>query len=144
MAKGFGEGDLHLLGLCEVGGHKKGLRDLHIHPPGLIDGVLAEGEYDAEAMQAYMSVWDQAGAAQPGGVSLQLWKGRTCVPLSSAALEPQLVIFEFHVTAEGHEGKMGRLLQGLLHIRTPAGKKHLLRLQKKANGRSTERAGEEG
>ena len=25
LGKGFDEGDLHLLGLCEVGGHKQGL-----------------------------------------------------------------------------------------------------------------------
>ena len=47
----------------------------------------------------------------------------TSVALSPSALDPQLVIFHLRVTAHGHDGLEGRLLQGLLHIRTPAGTK---------------------
>ena len=125
LGKAFDEGDMHLLGLCEVGGHKKGLKTEGIHPQDLIDGVLNEKEYGAEAIQAYMSVWHAVGAAQPNGVSLQLAESPTSVKLTSPALDPQLVICDFRVTAHGHDGKVGRLVQGLLHIRTPTGQNAL-------------------
>ena len=99
MGKAFEEGDLHLLGLCEVGGHKQGLKTAGICPQDLVDGVLAEKEYRAAAMQAYMSVWHEAGAAKPDGVSLQLWQAPTCVALAPLALDPH-----------GHNGKVGRLV----------------------------------
>ena len=119
IAESFIGGDLHLLSLCEVGGHMRGLQDLHISPLDFINGVLRDGEYHAAAVQAYMNVWHQAGAAQPGGVSLQLSRGPTCVQLRShLAADPQLVIFDFHVTAEKHPGMMGRLVHGVLHIRS--------------------------
>ena len=37
QGKGFAERDLHLLGLCEVGGHKQGLNTLGIYSEDLID-----------------------------------------------------------------------------------------------------------
>ena len=117
LGKGFEEGHLHVLGLCEVGAHKQGIKSAGIQPMDLIDGVLKKG-YNADSMQAYMSVWHEAGAAQPGGVSLQLCE-QTCVALTSPALDPQLVIWDFKVTAHGHRGKVGRFVQGQLHIRTP-------------------------
>ena len=83
--------------------------------------MLAGKEYRAAVMQAYISVWHATGAAKPSGVSLQLWEPPTCVALASPALDPQLVICDFRVTAHGHDGKVGRLVQGLLHIRTPKG-----------------------
>ena len=52
-------------------------------------------------MQAYMSGWHEAGAAKPDGVSLQLWQAPTCVALAPLALDPQLVIYDFRVTAHG-------------------------------------------
>ena len=119
IAESFIGGDLHMLSLCEVGGHMRGLQDLHISPLDFINGVLVDGEYDAAAVQAYMTIWHQAGAAQPGGVSLQLSRGPTCVQLRShLAADPQLVIFDFHVTAEKHPGMMGRLVHGVLHSRS--------------------------
>ena len=117
--KGFEEGDLHLLGLCEVGYHRQCLKKEGIHPQNLIDGVLAEEEYRAAAMQAYVSVWHEKGASKPSGMSLHLLEPPVCVARTSPALDPQLVILDFRVTAHGHDGKMGRLVQGLLHIRTP-------------------------
>ena len=96
-------------------------------------------------MQAYMSVWHEAGAAKPGGVSLQLASEPTSVALASEALDPQLVVFDFRVTAHGHDGKEGRLVQGVLHIRTPSSKnKPGLETKKTANERSTRNAGAEG
>ena len=117
IAESFIGGDLHLLSLCEVGGHMRGLQDLHISPLDFINGVLRDGEYHAAAVQAYMNVWHQAGAAQPGGVSLQPSKQPTCLQLRpDLAADPQLVIFDFHVTAEQYPGMMGRLVHGVLHI----------------------------
>jgi len=126
LGKAFEEGDLHLLGLCEVGGHKQGLKTAGICPQDLVYGVLAEKEYCAAVLQAYMGVWHEAGAAKPDGVSLQLWAAPTSVALASEALDPQLVIFDFRVTAHGHDGKVGRLVHGVLHIRTPSNKQNLL------------------
>ena len=108
-----------MLGLCEVGGHRAGFKSVGIEPMDLIDGVMAKG-YRADSMQAYFSVWHEAGAVQPGAVSLQLCE-QTCVGLASVALDPQLVIWDFKVTAHGHDGKVGRFVQGQLHIRTPHG-----------------------
>ena len=85
--------------------------------------MLAKKEERAEAMEAYMSVWHEAGAAKPDGVSLQLWEAPTCVELPPEALDPQLVIWDFRVTAHGHDGKVGRLVQGQLQIRIPTGQK---------------------
>ena len=95
VGKGFEEGDLHLLGLCEVGDHKKGLEHAGIYLEHLINGVLRANEYSADSVQAYMSVWHEAGAAQPGGVSLQLSGKPKCVALDPPALDPQLVIWDF-------------------------------------------------
>ena len=71
MAQGFAEGDLNLLSFCEVGEQDKGLEVVPIRPAALIDGVLPAGEYNAVSLQAYMNVWETAGATQLGGVSLQ-------------------------------------------------------------------------
>ena len=131
LAKGFEEGDLHLLGLCDVGEHRQGLKTVRIHPQDLMDDVLAPNEYSADAQGAYMSVWHEAGAAQPGTVLLRLLEEPTCVTLSSRALESQLVIWDFRVRAHGHGGKVGRLLQGLLHIRTPSDQRRLSETTKK-------------
>ena len=45
VAKGFEEGDLHLLNLCEVGGHKQGLPAVHCHASNITDQALKEDEY---------------------------------------------------------------------------------------------------
>ena len=66
-----------------------------------------------------MSVWHEVGAAQRGGVSLQLSRYASCNEMSDKTSEAQVVIFESHVTARGHEGEVGRLVQGLLHIGAP-------------------------
>ena len=71
IAKGFEEGDLHLLNLCEVGGHKQGLPASCIKAACLVDEALNPGEYGTQAEQAYMSIWHHAGMDPPcGGVLL--------------------------------------------------------------------------
>ena len=45
IARGFKEGDLHLLNLCEVGGHKQGLQAECIQPESIVDGILVKDEY---------------------------------------------------------------------------------------------------
>ena len=142
MAHGFAQGNLNLLSFCEVGGHRQGLEAVPICPGALIDGVLPGGEYDAASLQAYMNVWDTVGATQPGGVSLRPATDPTVVELSSSALEPQLVIFEFFVTAQAHPGMIGCLLHGLLHIRIPHGKKVEDTIKRMLTNQAHEKAGE--
>ena len=108
LRKRFEEGGLHLLGLCEVGGHKAGLGTLGIDPQDLLEGAMLVNEFRVAANQAYMSVWHETGT----GVSLKLREVPTIVPLTSPALDPQLVILDFRVTEFGHDGKEGRLVQG--------------------------------
>ena len=66
IAKGFEEGDLHLLSMCEVGSHKEGLQTGGIRTDALTGGVLQEDEYGSFSKQAYVSIWHEAGAFQPG------------------------------------------------------------------------------
>jgi len=123
VAKGFEEGDLHLLNLCEVGGHKQGLPAVHCHASNITDQALKEGEYGSCATQNYMSIWHETGASQPGGVSLKLSQEPEVFTLAaSVALEPQLVLSSYAVTTNVSEGE-GMLFVGQLHIRTPNGKK---------------------
>ena len=65
---------------------------------------LAEKEYCAAVMQAYMGVWHEAGAAKPDGVSL--------APL---ALDPH-----------GHNGKVGRLVNRVARNRVAYTREELL------------------
>ena len=123
MAHGFAQGNLNLLSFCEVGGHRQGLEAVPICPGALIDGVLPGGEYEAASLQAYMNIWDTAGATQPGGVSLQQARKPTVVELNCSGFQSELAIFEFFVTAQAHPGMIGCLLHGLLHIRIPHGNK---------------------
>ena len=92
LGKDSEEGELDLLGLCEDGGHKQGLKAAGIHPEDFIDEALPAKEYRAAARQAYMSAWHAAGAAQPSVVPLQLWERPACVALAAPALGPQLVL----------------------------------------------------
>ena len=59
IAKGFEEGDLHLLNLCEVGGHKQGLPACCIEANSVLDGALTKNESGTHAVQAYMSIWHE-------------------------------------------------------------------------------------
>ena len=93
-----------------------------ICPLDVLEGALPIASFRASAVQAYMAVWHEALADQPGGVSLTLRAAPETVELHSLALEPQLVIHDFCIRAAGHDGKEGRLVHGLLHIRKPSGK----------------------
>ena len=91
VAKGFEEGDLHLLGLCEVGGHQKGFSAAGVETQSIIDeACLRKGEFGSTATHAYMSIWHEAGASQPGGVSPWPTKPPEVHTLHSNQ-EPQLV-----------------------------------------------------
>ena len=63
-----------------------------------------------------------SGAARRNGVSLELKGEPTEYTLRSDSVDPQLVIWQFQVTAHGHKNMVGRLVHGQLHIRTPTGK----------------------
>ena len=115
VAKGFEEGDLHLLNLCEVGGHMQGLSACHIEAATVVDEALKKNEYGSEATQAYMSIWHKTGASQPGGLSLQASSAKVHTFASSMAVDPQLVLHSYVVTTHGEEAE-GLLLVGQLHI----------------------------
>ena len=102
IAKGFEEGDLHLLNLCEVGGHKQGLPASCIKADSIAEGALTKDEYGTHAVQAYMSIWHNTGDSHPGGTSLK--KQDVVVKSlesSSVACDPQLVMTTDAVTTHG-------------------------------------------
>ena len=91
IAKGVHEQDLHMLTLCEVGGHKQGLPPMCAQD--LVCDVLSR-HYTAISCQAYMATWQATTEpADDTGVTLTLLAGPDVVELSSPALEPQLVGF---------------------------------------------------
>ena len=98
IAKGFEEGDLHLLNLCEVGGHKQGLPASHIAPASVVDGALNKDEYGSHAVQAYMSIWHKTGASQPGGTSLTQKNVFLKSLGPSNVCDPRLVVTTYAVT----------------------------------------------
>ena len=56
IAKAVGEQDLHMVTLCEVGGHKKGLGHSTKRAQDLVSQVLTR-HYKATSCQAYMATW---------------------------------------------------------------------------------------
>ena len=62
---------MHLLNLCEVGGHKQGLPVSCIKADSIAEGALTKDEYGTHAVQAYMSIWHNTGDSHPGGTSLK-------------------------------------------------------------------------
>ena len=132
ILKGFMDGNCSLMGFCEVGGHMQGLEDANIRPSTIIANVLHEGCCNAVSHQAYMYVWDQVGSADTRGIAVRLRTGPYGIPIRpDLAVEPQLVICEFDVTAKQHPGNVGRLVHGVLHIRS--NKKHHPSPQTKQN-----------
>ena len=105
VAKGFEEADLHLLNLCEVGGHKQGLSACRIPAASIVDEALKKDEYGSEAVQAYMSIWHETGASQPGGASLQALSAKVHTLDESSACDPQLVVRPYVVTTHGEEAE---------------------------------------
>ena len=121
VAKGVEEGDLHLLNLCEVGGHMQGLAACNYDSAIIVEGALVEDQYDSNATQAYLSIWDKKGSLHPEGVSLQsLHEPEVIELLCTQPLEPQLVVTEYAVTKHACQGE-GILINGQRHIRQPQG-----------------------
>ena len=122
IAKGFDIGELHLLNLCEVGGHKQGLRDCCIEADSVLEPALKKDTYGAQVVQAYMSIWHNTGDSHPGGTLLTKrdMNVKSLESLSSVC-DPQLVVTTYAVTRHGLQGQ-GMLIVGQLHIRTPTGK----------------------
>ena len=71
IAKGVGEQDLHILTLCEVGGHKEGLHESTISAQDLISQVLTR-HFKAISEQAYMVTWQATLLSSPF-ISLSLY-----------------------------------------------------------------------
>ena len=121
IAKGVHEEDLHMVTLCEVGGHKQGLPPMCAQD--LVSEVLSE-HYKAISCQACMTTWQATTEpADDTGVTLTVLAGPEVVELSSPALEPQLVVMVCAIAAAEHPDKHGLLISGNLHILTPTGQK---------------------
>ena len=122
IAKAVGEQDLHMVTLCEVGGHKKGLEESTVSAQELVSQVLTR-HYKATSCQSYMATWQaEDEPTDDTSVTLTLVGEPEVVELPSSQ-EPQLVIMVFTIAAAEHRDKHGLLISGSLHIRTPTGKK---------------------
>ena len=125
IAKAVVEQDLHIVNLCEVGGHKQGLdmsNALHKSAQDLVSEVLNR-HYEATSVQAYMATWQaEKDPTDDTCVFLRL-VGQPEVHELPAAMEPQLVIMVFTIASAKHPDKLGLLISGMMHIRTPTGKK---------------------
>ena len=120
IAKGVMEQDLHLLNLCEVGGHKKGLDESKKRAQNIVSEVLHR-HYKAISCQAYMATWhSEAEPTDATSVTLTL-VGQPEVVEISASVQPQLVIMVFTIASAENRDKHGLLISGLLHIRTSTG-----------------------
>ena len=117
------EGGLHLLTLCEVGGHRQGLSDCrHENAQNLVRQVLSK-YCKAISVQAYMATWQaEPEPDDDTSVTLTLVGEPEVVEFPSSG-EPQLVIMVFTIAAAEHPEKQGLLISGQLHIRTPHQKK---------------------
>ena len=121
IGKGVGEQHLHVVTLCEVGGHRQGLPWMSAQD--LVSDVLSP-HYQASSCQAYMAAWQATTEpADVAGVTLTLLAGPEVFELTSPALEPQLVVMIFAIAAAGLPDHDGLLISGNLHIRTPTGQK---------------------
>ena len=121
IAIGVGTHDLHMVTLCEVGGHKEGLEMSTVSAQAIVKEVLTS-HYKAISCQAYMVTWQATEEpTDNSSVTLTLVGDPEVVELQSA-LEPQLVVMVFTIAAAEHRDKQGLLISGNLHIRTPTGK----------------------
>ena len=118
IAKGFMEQDLHILTLCEVGGHKKGLEKTFVQAQTIVSTALTQ-HYKATSWQAYMATWQ---AARELSDENSVWLSLRDKPEDhelSHTTNPQLVIMAFTIDAAQHPDKQGLLMSGQLHIRQP-------------------------
>ena len=121
IGRGVTEQGLHLLTLCEVGGHQLGLANSPLESAqSLVSQVL--GRYlKAISCQAYMATWQaEDEPTDDTSVTLTLVGEPEVVELPSSA-QPHLVIMVFTIAAAEHRDKHGLLISGNLHIRTPTG-----------------------
>ena len=123
VAKTFEEGDLNLLTLCEVGGHKLGLGKSPYDAICLLEKTLEQGEFGVSAPQNYVSIWHKHGASQRGGVSLRHIEEEVIDLDRLITSEPQLVLTTYAVTTNASAAE-GFLLVGQLHIRIPSAGTH--------------------
>ena len=122
IAKAVGEQDLHMVSLCEVGGHKQGLEKSIVRAQDLVSQVLTR-HYKATSCQAYMATWQaEDEPTDDTSVTLTLVGDPEVFELPST-LEPRLVIMAFTIAAAAHRQKRNLLISRNLHIRTPHGEK---------------------
>ena len=121
VAKAVHEQDLHMVTLCEVGGHKEGLDKSTVRAQDLVSQVLT-GHYKATSCQAYMATWQ--AEHEPTDDASVTWtlSGEPEVVELPFPLQPQLVIMDFTIAASEHRDKHGNLISGNLHIRCPTKK----------------------
>ncbi len=120
VAKGFEEGELHQLILCEVGGHNQSLRAFRsVDPSVFTDGALFQGQYGKRAIQTYVFIRHQTGASQPGGVILEPVEESEVHALQGSGIcDAQLVLTKLTVRLRS-PFCVGMLFSDQLHIRTP-------------------------
>ena len=133
---GFGviEGGFHLLTLCEVGGHGRGLsKSPHANAQSLVRQVF-DRPFQAISEGAYMATWlGEPGPDDDTSLTLTL-TGRPKVVQLDVDGNPQLVMMVFTIAHRNHPGKQGILISGQLHIRTPSGKMKSIERDKKKGG----------
>ena len=138
IGRGVIQEGLHLLTLCEVGGHRQGLSDCpHEDAQSLVRQVLSK-YFKAISVQAYMATWQaEPEPDDDTSVTLTLVDSPKVVQLICDG-EPQLVMMVFTIAHEDHPGKQGILISGQLHIRTPHQKrrKNVVPFKKKGGGPS--------
>ena len=119
IAKAVGEQDLHMVSLCEVGGHKQGLEKSIVRAQDIVSQRCLNWHYKATACQAYMTTWQaEDEPTDDTSVTLTLVGEPEVVELPSS-VQPQLVIMVVTIAAAEHREKHGLLISGSLHIRTP-------------------------
>ena len=120
ICKGVGEQDLHLLNLCEVGGHKKGLSVRQEQAQNIVSKAL-KPHYKAISRQAYMATW-QAEPEPGDATSVTLTPlGDPTIVAIPGSLDPQLVIMVFTIASAELPDRHGLLISGIMHIRAPSG-----------------------
>ena len=130
LAKGVAEQDLHMVTLCEVGGHKQGLKGGTVSAQDIVSQVLAQ-QYKAISCQAYMTTWQaEDGPTKDSSVTLTLLCEPEVVVLPTFH-EQQLVIMLFSIAAAEHPETHGLLISGNLHIRIPTNQKVNVPLKKR-------------
>ena len=124
ITKLVGEQWLHMVNLCEVGSHKQGLSRSMMCAQELISSACLSSHYMAMSCLSYMAVWQATTEeSDDDGVTITQVGEAAVVDLTSPSIEPQLIVSVFDIACARHPDKRGLLISGILHIRTPAGRK---------------------